>query len=59
MSEIATGECIYISTSTTVKHCIIFIDRIFFYLTHFDLNERFDASLTNIIENKDNLTKNE
>ena len=59
MSEIDTGECIYISTSTTVKHCIIFIDRICFYFTHFDLNQWFDASLTSIIENKNNLTKNE
>ena len=26
MSEMDTGECIYISTRTTVKRCIIFID---------------------------------
>ncbi len=52
MSEMDTGECIYISTPTTVKHCIIFIDgSVFLYFTHYDFNQWFDASLTNTIEN--------
>ena len=55
MSQTDTSEFIYISNRTTVKR-IIFIDGSFFslYYTNYDLNQWFDASLTNIIGNENN-----
>lgn len=54
MSQTDTSEFVYILNRTTVKR-IIFIGGSFFrYYTNYDLNQWFDASLTNIIGNENN-----
>ena len=54
MSQIETGEFIYISNRTTVKRIILIEGSFFLYFTNYDLNQWFDASLTDIIGNENN-----
>lgn len=54
MSQTDTSEFIYISNRTTVKRIIFIGGSFFLYYTNYDLNQWFDASLNNIIENENN-----